>query len=116
MSLPFRDEATSAYSIVREDADDCPLLRLGGDMDLEAAADLREALLRALSEGDGEVALDLSDLSFLDSTIISVLIMAKRRADLSGGSVRLRQVPERTLRVLAITGIDSLFVIEEAGS
>jgi anti-sigma B factor antagonist len=113
--LPGDDDGPS-YTIDRQQGTDVPTLRLSGEMDLRAATDLREALLRAVTEGDGNVALDLSGLSFIDSTIISVLIMARKRAELSKGSVRLIDVPDRIRRIMEITGIESLFVMERTPS
>lgn len=106
---PAYEDDPITFEIVRERDEELPTLKLSGEMDLRAATDLREALLKALSDGGGSVLLDLSELSFIDSTIISVLIMARKRADSSSGEVRLRNVPGRIQRILAITGIDSLF-------
>lgn len=111
---PHYEDDSLAFEITREPETTPPLVSLIGEMDLRAAADLREALLKALADGDGTVVLDMSELTFIDSTIISVLIMARKRADASGGEVRMRAVPARVQRILAITGIDSLFPRESA--
>lgn len=105
-------EEPTGFSIAREDGVEPPTVRLAGELDLRAATELREELLRALGDGDGSLLLDMTELSFLDSTIISVLIMAKRRAEQAGGEVRLRNVPDRVKRVFSITGIDELFPTE----
>ena len=110
---PYEDDPVS-FEITAETDGPMPVLLLAGEMDLRAATDLREALLKTLTEGNGSVLLDLGDLSFIDSTIISVLIMARKRADQSNGEVRLRNVPGRIQRILAITGIDSLFPTDGA--
>lgn len=111
MSL-YEDEPAS-FSITRDSDGAVPTLRLAGELDLRAATDLRGALLRALTDGDGSVVLDLVDLSFIDSTIISVLIMARKRAEMADGQVRLRNVPGRIQRILSITGIESLFPTDD---
>lgn len=105
-------EEPVAYAITWRPESGVPALYLSGELDLRAATELREELLRALGEGSGSVILDMGELAFLDSTIISVLIMAKKRAETAGGEVRLRRVPDRVRRVFSITGIDSLFQIE----
>ena len=107
----YEDDAV-AFEISVEAGTEPPLITLRGEMDLRAAADLRETLLRALAEGGGSLVLDLSGLTFLDSTIISVLIMARKRAEVRHGEVTLRRVPKKVLRLLAITGIESLFSFE----
>ncbi len=90
-----------------------PEVLLRGELDLRAAAELRETLLEVLSQPGGSVLLDMTELVFLDSTIISVLIMAKKRAETAGGLIRLRNVPARVQRIFAITGIEELFSVEE---
>ncbi len=114
MTFEFPAEEPVGYSIRRRDGADPPELALEGELDLRAASELREALLEALSESGGHVALDMTALSFLDSTIISVLIMAKKRAEAAGGEVRLRNVSDRVKRTFSITGITELFSIEES--
>jgi anti-sigma B factor antagonist len=109
---PVYDDDPIAFEIIREPDVSPPCLRLNGEMDLRAATDLREALLNALTEGSGTILLDLEKLTFIDSTIISVLIMARKRADSANGEVRLRNLPSRIQRILSITGIESLFPIE----
>ncbi|MHB1988498.1 MAG: STAS domain-containing protein [Acidimicrobiales bacterium] len=105
-----------AFTITRDPEDggagSVPVLRLGGEMDLRAATELRGALLQALTDGGGSVLLDLTELTFMDSTIISVLIMARKRAETASGEVRLRNVAGRIQRILSITGIDSLFPVD----
>ncbi|HLI43190.1 MAG TPA: STAS domain-containing protein [Acidimicrobiales bacterium] len=110
---PFGGEPLM-FEIHHEQGSVPPCLRLSGEMDLRAATDLREELLKALAEGHGNVVLDLAELSFIDSTIISVLIMARKRAGTLDGEVRLRNVPGRIQRILTITGIDSLFSTDDA--
>lgn len=108
---PSYEDDPVSYTIEYEPTADPPTLRLGGEMDLRAASDLREALVTALADGNGSVLLDMARLSFIDSTIISVLVMARKRADLNHGVVHLRSVPERIERILALTGIESLFAV-----
>lgn len=123
--VPFRIEQFSH--------DDLPVLRLTGEFDLRAAPELREALLGLLAPGGGApggddagaegssadrpgpagvsppvVLLEMSGLEFLDSTIISVLLMARHRAVAAGGSLRLTGVTPQVARVLDVTGIDGV--------
>lgn len=111
---PHYEDDAVAFGIVRKEGATPPLLALSGEMDLRAAAELREALLKALADGEGRVVLDMSELTFIDSTTISVLIMARKRADAAGGEVTVRGVPDRVQRIFTITGIDSLFPRDRA--
>jgi anti-anti-sigma factor len=81
------------------------LLRVSGELDLANASTLEAELDRALGNGNGEVVIDMEDLSFIDSTGIALLISAIGR---DGDAARLRFVPSKALgvqRVLKATGL-----------
>src|SRR5688500_20324711 len=56
---------------------------------------LREAMDRLLGERRPKVLINLSDVSFVDSSGIGELVASKKMADQLGTSVKLMQVPER---------------------
>lgn len=78
-------------------------LRLRGELDLATADIVRDALHDALA-GGGEIVVDLSQLAFIDSTGIAILIAAMAEGD---GLVRFvpSQAPAVT-RVLRLTGVE----------
>ena len=79
-------------------------LRLEGELDLAAAPQLTEALLDFASS-EGEVHLDLSEVSFLDSSGLRVILaLARSRADI--GSVVLLDPSAAVVRIFEIMGID----------
>ena len=56
--------------------------------------------------------LDLTGVTFMDSTGLKVLLSIQRRADLAGGSFALAGVePDRCAGSLALTGLDQTFAI-----
>ena len=59
-----------------------PVVRVAGEVDMATAPQLRERL-EEMPEGTGTLVVDLTDVSFLDSTGLSVLVAAWKR--LSGG-------------------------------
>lgn len=77
-------------------------IALSGELDL-ASADGLEAALREAEETDiGWIVVDLSDVSFVDSTGLNVLLQAKMRSD-----GRLSYVPSQhdaVTRLLELTG------------
>ena len=80
-------------------------LRLAGELDLATAPGLTEALLDFFSS-EGEVYLDLSEVSFLDSSGLRVILaLALSRGD-NGSSVVLLDPSVAILRILEIMGID----------
>jgi anti-sigma B factor antagonist len=62
------------------------------------------------------VILDLSEVTYMDSTAIGVLVSARRQADLSRGRFVLVCGPGDIERMLSYTGLDSAFdVVESRG-
>jgi anti-sigma B factor antagonist len=65
---------------VREDVDNgAQALELSGELDAASAPALRERLAEIATRGNGPLVIDLTRLSFIDSTGLSVLLNAKRR-------------------------------------
>ncbi len=74
MSITFDDSATRC------------VLRLEGEIDVTCSAELKRALIEAISSGK-EVQLDLTQASDLDVTAVQLVWAAKREADKSGASL-----------------------------
>jgi anti-sigma B factor antagonist len=76
-----------------------------GEIDLAAAPRLREAMTDHLTAGRVHLLMDLSAVTFIDSTGLGVLVGAAKKSVGLGGSLRIVCANERVLRLLAITGI-----------
>lgn len=88
------------------------VVRLQGELDMASAPALSRALDTALDARPNSLALDLRDLTFVDSTGIRVLITACRRAGSQGSSFVLREPRRPVLKALRLTGVDRLMVVE----
>ena len=82
----------------------CVVVRPAGEIDLSNTDALRGHLCSLVERG--HVVLDLSGVSFLDSTALGVLITVRRHAADHGTSVHLAGAYGTALRVLEITGLD----------
>jgi anti-sigma B factor antagonist len=93
-------------------------LRVAGEIDLHTAPTLREAALAALRQHGTTLRLDLTDVTFMDSTGIEVLLATRRRAELEGGSLTLCHLTPAVRRIIEVTGLDRLFTIvsDESGA
>jgi anti-anti-sigma factor len=80
-----------------------------GELDLATAPKLREALGANVS---GDVVVDLSRLSFIDSTGLNVLVDAYKRLTTRGHQITLRAPAGRVMALLEITGLDAALNIE----
>jgi anti-anti-sigma factor len=90
------------------------VIQLQGELDMCSAPALGRDLTEALDGMPHTISLDLSGLTFLDSTGIRVLVSAHRRAAAQGTGFILRSPRPSVLRVLKLTGIDQLLAIDDA--
>jgi anti-sigma B factor antagonist len=78
------------------------VITLSGELDL-ASTDQLDAVIRDAEETDiGWIVVDLSDVSFIDSTGLSVLLNAKKRSD--GRFSCIRSNHDAVTRLLELTG------------
>jgi anti-sigma B factor antagonist len=79
-----------------------------GEVDLATAPQLRDAALRALAVGAGNLHLDLTGVTFMDSAGLHVLLATRRRARLTGGHLALCGTSRCVDRLLELTGTASI--------
>ncbi|MCG8968724.1 MULTISPECIES: STAS domain-containing protein [Streptomyces] len=101
----------SPLKITTRDVPTGPVLEILGDLDYETAGRLRE-LLPGLTLRPGQrLVLDLAGLTFCDSSGITALIVVRNHAQAAQADVALAAVPDHTLRVLRIVGLDQIFAL-----
>ncbi len=81
-----------------------------GDVDLEHSPTARKELLAAVSKNSA-VVVDLSQVSYIDSSGVACLVEAFQTARKNGGSFCLAAVSEAALRVLQLARLDKIFSI-----
>jgi len=86
----------------------CAVVVATGEIDLYTAPALRDALIRA-GESSSRIVIDLSDVTFLDSTGLGVMLGAFGRARTAERSVALVGPTDVVKRVLHITRLDQVF-------
>ena len=89
--------------------DSWPCLRVSGEVDIQTSPLLDEQLQKVLDQGVSSVVVDLDEVSFLDSTGLSVLIAGLKRCQSAGGELRLVSPRPNVRRVLEITGLTDTF-------
>jgi anti-sigma B factor antagonist len=89
------------------------IIRLGGELDLYNADAVREALFTACDDGPERIVVDLSEVEFMDSTALGVLIEA--RSKLANRKAFMLAAPGvETKRALQISGLDRHFSVHES--
>lgn len=87
--------------------------RLSGEVDHHGAKAMMEELERQIDLTlPRRLTLDLSGVTFMDSSGIAVLLRAWRRVGELDGSVSVVRVPEQAARVLRAAGIERLIRFE----
>ncbi len=84
------------------------VVALSGELDAHTAAQLRTLLAEQLLAGPGNLILDLSALSFIDSAGLATLIAADKGTRRAGMKLVLAAPAPSVRKVLAITGLESV--------
>lgn len=92
-------------------ADDVAVVTLEGEVDLYTAPEFREVLLQGIDEGARHVIVDLSSVTFVDSTALGVLVGGGQRLRLHDGSLLIVCGLDGIRRILEIAGLAGVFAI-----
>jgi anti-sigma B factor antagonist len=87
------------------------LIVLSGDFDLHTGPQFERRVLEALGRGASELVIDLSDVSFIDSTTIGILMRTRKRLAPLQGRVLIVCTDRNILRLFEITALDRMFEI-----
>jgi anti-sigma B factor antagonist len=88
------------------------ILVIGGEVDYEVSPQLKARIMRAIKAGKRRLILDLTDVTFIDSTAIGVLAGAVERLDeTGGGSLSIVSEHEKVLQIFEITGLESVVTV-----
>jgi anti-sigma B factor antagonist len=89
------------------------VIRLGGELDLYNAAQVRSALADAYTQTPERIVVDLGEVVFIDSTALGVLIEIRAKLDNRDGLL-LAAPGLETRRALEVSGLDKLFVVRDS--
>jgi anti-sigma B factor antagonist len=94
---------------------DLAIMAMGGELDYEASPQLRARLVGAIKAGGRRLVLDLSDVTFIDSTAIGVLAGTVARLDeAGGGSLAVVSTNDKVLQIFEITGLDGVISLHSS--
>lgn len=86
------------------------IVRLEGDIDLEHSVDVRNTLLDAADKRKN-MLVDLSGVSYIDSSGIANLVEALQKTRETGTSLGLVSISLQAMRVLQLARLDRVFTI-----
>jgi anti-sigma B factor antagonist len=92
-----------------EPGDGHALVRIAGEIDVFTAPRLRERMADLVTAGAVHIILDMSQVEFLDSTGLGVLVGGLKRVRTRDGSLTVVIKAERLIRIFRITGLIKVF-------
>ena len=90
------------------------LITVSGEVDLASSPQLDDAIISALDSGAKAVAIDLTDVSFMDSSGLGVIVRGLKRCREAEIDLDLVITNERVLKVFGITGLDQVIPIHSS--
>lgn len=85
---------------------------LNGRLDTAASTKFAADMQPLIDNADKNIVLDCTDLEFISSSGLRLLLSLRKASLAAGGSVTIRNVNDSVKSVLAITGFFSLFNFE----
>ena len=90
------------------------LITVFGEMDGSNARDLEDELIRLGNDGRSEIVLDLSQLEFIDSTGLAVILRAHHRMRNNGHSLSVvRPLQAQVGHAFVLSGLDTALLFAQ---
>ena len=90
-------------------------IKLSGSVDINTTGDLRNAI-QAVPTSVKSFVIDASDVSYIDSSGIAVMLLAKQVAERSSATFVITAVSPMVMKVLELAELDQVFKIQSVGS
>jgi len=108
------DHVPPATEIVDYDHGDAPGLTVRGEIDIANSPQLKLALDNAIRESVGAFVLDLSEVEFLDSCGLNVVLRARWALAREARSLAIVCPPGPVRRVIEVAGVDDLLFLYDS--
>jgi anti-anti-sigma factor len=89
------------------------VVHVRGEIDMQTCERLRDAI-EPLMGPRQSIILDLSEVRFMDSTMLTLLVQARGRLTADGGSLVLRNPSNMARRLLSLAGLQDLLDTDAA--
>jgi anti-sigma B factor antagonist len=90
------------------------VITVSGEVDLASSPDLDTSIIAAIASGAASVVIDLTDVSFMDSSGLGVIVRGLKRCREADKDLDLVITNERVLKVFGITGLDQVIPIHDS--
>ena len=89
------------------------VIAIKGEIDVYSAPGFKESLTESINDVDHDIILDCSELSYIDSMGLGILVGALKRVKEKGKNIIIRNPKSTVRKLFKITGLDKAFIIEE---
>ena len=96
----------------QDQAGDVVIVKLSGRLDSSSAPPTEESFTRLLASGSRHLAIDLSNLEYISSAGLRVLLVVARKLQQAKGKVVLFGLVPNVREVFQISGFDRIFAIQ----
>ncbi len=103
---------SDGFTVSSGEIDGLVMLTVSGELDLATAPSLMAAVTELASAGGPPAVIDLSHVTFCDSSGLGALIAARQLLP-AENSLVLRQPSASVRKLLALTGMTRMFTIED---
>jgi anti-sigma B factor antagonist len=104
-----QDREGPAFSLLIEQLpENLAIISMDGELDLATAPQLRAAISSCMDSGAQHVVIDLTKVTFVDSTALGVIIVGLRQFRDQGGTLNMVCTNPRVLRAFKLTGLLSV--------
>ncbi|MBT3318203.1 MAG: STAS domain-containing protein [Clostridia bacterium] len=87
-------------------------VNLYGEVDIYNADSLKNELHSLIAEKSADIVLDCTNLKYIDSTGLGVLVNALKKVKETEKSIRIVNLKPYIAKIFTLTGLDKIFVIE----
>lgn len=85
-----------------------PIFDVNGEIDHYVVPELESKIMAVMDEGHASIILDFTDVNYIDSAGIALIILAIQKSAPLGGKIGLVVTNENVLKILEIVGITKL--------
>ena len=94
-----------------KDHDGATIIALSGDIDMYTSLELRELLLRLISQKAPVILVDLTDVTYIDSSGIATFVEGLKGMMSYSGRLKFFGVPRRVQEIFNFSKLDKVFDI-----
>lgn len=98
-------------TVAREKSSNGSVIRVQGEVDLYSSPELRKVILKTIPLVEGDLSVDLSGVTYIDSSGVATLVEGLRSANENGTGFVLVDPSQAVLQVLELARLDSVFEV-----